>query len=94
MIDLENIHSLSDFQRDARRHIQRLKATGRPEVLTVNGRAELVVQDAKSYQKMLEYLETVKGIQRGLADARAGRTKPAEQVLKEMRRKLKIPRSR
>jgi hypothetical protein len=42
-----------------------LKQTGRPEVLTVNGRAELVVQDAASYQKLLElldYAEAVEGI--------------------------------
>src|SRR5919108_1657671 len=69
MIHLEDIHSLTDFQRNAKEHIQRLKETGRPEVLTVNGKAELIVQDAASYQKLLELLdrlEALEGIQTGL----------------------------
>ena len=53
MVHLEDIHSLTDFQRNTKEHIQRLKETGRPEVLTVNGKAEIVVQDAASYQKLL-----------------------------------------
>jgi len=46
-------------------------------VLTINGKAEVVVQDAEAYQELLERVETIEGIQRGLADVKAGRTKPA-----------------
>ena len=60
MVHLEDIHSLSDFQRNTKEHIQRLKETGRPEVLTVNGKAEIVVQDAASYQKLLELIDREK----------------------------------
>jgi len=35
-----------------------MKKSRRPVVLTVNGKAELVVQNAASYQKLLERLET------------------------------------
>ena len=51
MIDVRDIYSLTDFQRNTRRHIERLRRTGRPAVLTVNGAAELVVQDAEAYQR-------------------------------------------
>ena len=34
-----------------------MKQTGEPIVLTVNGKAEVVVQDAKSYQQLLEKIE-------------------------------------
>lgn len=51
---LESIRSLSDFQRNTRAHVARLKATGLPEILTVNGQAELVVQSAESYQRLLD----------------------------------------
>lgn len=57
MIDLRDIYSLSDFQRRTREHIRRLERTGRPAVLTVNGRAKLVVQGAGSYQELLTALE-------------------------------------
>jgi PHD/YefM family antitoxin component YafN of YafNO toxin-antitoxin module len=64
-------------------------------VLTVNGKAQLVVQDAESYQNILEALdraEAVEGIRRGLEDVKNGRTKPAKQFLTEMRKKYKLPK--
>ena len=57
MIKIQDILSLTEFHRHSREHIARLRATGRPEVLTVNGRAELVVQDASAYQHLLEQLQ-------------------------------------
>lgn len=39
------------FKRDTAKIVRQLKKTGLPVVLTVNGRAELVVQDAESYRK-------------------------------------------
>jgi len=56
MFNVADIFSLSDFQRRTREHIRRLRETGRPEVLTVNGRAELVVYDAETYQEMVDEL--------------------------------------
>ena len=46
----KDIHSLTDFKRRTTELVGQLKTTGRPLVLTVNGKAELVVQDAASYQ--------------------------------------------
>lgn len=54
MVKLANIRSLSDFQRNTKQHLRRLKKTGEPEVLTINGQAELVVQSAAAYQRMLD----------------------------------------
>ncbi len=56
MIRPEDIGSLSDFSRNAKAHLKRLKRTGRPELLTVNGKAEVVVQSATDYQKLIETL--------------------------------------
>jgi len=95
MIDLKNIFSLSDFQRRTREHIRRLKRTGRPEVLTVNGKAELVIQDAESYQELLDALdraEAVAGIRRGLDSLAEEQGAPAVEALGRVRRKHKIPR--
>lgn len=93
MFDLANdIRSLSDFKRNSAELLERISRTGNPLVLTVNGRAEAVVQDAAAYQLLLERLETFVALQRGLADARAGRTKPARAVFATLRRKHGIPR--
>ncbi len=93
MLDLANdIRSLSDFKRNTTELLDRIRKTGNPLVLTINGRAEVVVQDAEAYQQLLERVETVEALQRGLADVKAGRTKPAREVFDRLRRKHGIPR--
>ena len=96
MINLKDIYSLSDFQRRTREHIRRLKKTRRPEVLTVNGKAELIVQDAVSYQELLDALEQAEaaaGIRRGLDSIDRGEGRAAADVLADIRRRHKIPRT-
>ena len=46
----EDICSMSDFVRHARSHADRLRATRRPEVLTYDGAAEPIVQNADANQ--------------------------------------------
>lgn len=93
MLDLANdIRSLSDFKRNTVDLLDRIRKTGNPMVLTVNGKAELVVQDAEAYQALLDRVETLEGIQRGVADVKAGRTRPAQQVFDKLRRKHGVPR--
>ncbi|MEO1427636.1 MAG: type II toxin-antitoxin system Phd/YefM family antitoxin [Cyanobacteria bacterium J06633_8] len=59
MINLDNIHSLTDFKRNVKQFIEQIKATKSPLVLTVNGRAEVVVLDASAFQEMMDKLERV-----------------------------------
>lgn len=69
MIHIKDIHPLTDFQRNAKKHLTRVNKTGRPEVLTVNGKAEAVLVGRRSYEQMMEAmeeLETLKSIRRGL----------------------------
>ena len=87
MIDLREIHSFTDFQRNAKEYVGKLKGSKTPLVLTINGRAELVVQDAASYQELLDELEHVKfvaAVKEGLEDSRAGRVRPAFEALAEL----------
>jgi Antitoxin Phd_YefM, type II toxin-antitoxin system len=60
MIRPEDIRSLTDFARNTKAHLKRLRRTGRPELLTVNGKAEVVVQNAAAYQRWIELLENLK----------------------------------
>ncbi len=93
MLDTKQIHPLTDFLRNHKAHVARLKESKTPEVLTVNGRAEVVVQDADSYQEMLERLhrlELVAAVREGLASAERGELKDAEQVLREMKARYGI----
>ena len=62
-----DIHSLSTFKRDSAKLMRQMKKTKEPVVLTVNGKAELVVQDAESYQKLLEAKDRMEAIRRNKA---------------------------
>jgi prevent-host-death family protein len=71
----KDINPLTEFKRDSARMIARLRETGRPQILTVNGKPSVVVIDAAAWQEMkdqLDYAETVAGIRKGLAQAHAG----------------------
>ena len=92
-MDLSNIRSLSEFQRDTKDFVRKLKRTGEPAVLTVNGEAEVVVQSAKAYQKLVddhELLETIRGISRGIEQANRGEGRPMRILLEELARKRGI----
>jgi prevent-host-death family protein len=92
MVNLsEDIHPLTDFKRNTAGMVKRMKKTKRPLVLTVNGKAELVVQDAGSYQLLLERLdrlEAVQAIREGLKDMEEGRVHDARTALEALGTKL------
>ncbi len=90
MIDLREVRSVTEFQRNIKDYVGRLKEKRTPLVLTVNGRAELVVQDAESYQLMLdrlEHAETVAAIRRGIEQSERGKAIPLEEAEKKLRKK-------
>ena len=98
MIDLgRDIHSLSDFKRNTPEFIDQLERTGEPVVLTINGRARLIVQDAQSYQRLLDLLdraETIDAIREGLESVRQGKTMSLGQFDNEMRKKVRMSKKR
>ncbi len=89
-----DIQSLSVFKRDSAKFVRQLKRTKEPIVLTINGKAAVVVQDSGSYQELLDAkdrIETIKGIKRGLEDISAGRRKPADKFFAEFFSSYDIP---
>ncbi len=90
MIDLREVRSVTEFQRNVKDYVGRLKKKKSPLVLTVNGRAELVVQDARSYQDLLgrlERAEAVAAIRQGIAQFEAGGGIPLEEAERRLRKK-------
>lgn len=90
MIKPTNIHSLTDFQRNAKSFVVQAKETKAPMVLTVNGRAELIVQDAQAYQELLdrlEYAESVIGILKSMEEFERGEGVPVKVAFEQLRRK-------
>ncbi len=92
---VQDIDSIANFKRRTKSVLRRLRETGHPVVLTRNGRAEVVVQSAKAYQRMMELferMETVDALAEAFADIEAGRVQPADEAFEEIRQKYKIPR--
>lgn len=90
MIDLREVRSVTDFQRNLKDYVGQLKERKNPLVLTVNGRAELIVQDAGSYQALLdrlEHAETVAAIRQGIEQLERGEGISLTQAERRLRKK-------
>lgn len=74
-IHVSDIRTLSEFQRNTKEHLKEMERSGKPGVLTVNGKAKLVVQDARAYQQLLDELNEARHLlvlRQRVEDVRAG----------------------
>ncbi len=88
----EDLVSLADFERRASDCLAGLKATGRPVILTVDGKAEFVVQDARSYRRLLDQVErseTIRAVKAGIASADRGEGRPIDEAFDELEREIR-----
>ncbi len=87
VLDLtKDIQPLTTFRRRSGQFLKQIKKSKRPVVLTVNGKAAAVVQDAEAYQRLLDIAaraDAREGIRQGLEDARKGRSRPAGEFFRE-----------
>jgi prevent-host-death family protein len=97
MLDIaKDIQSLSHFKRNTAQVIEEMRQSGNPVVLTVNGKAEVVVQDAAAYQRLMalaEKAEMMEFLREAQADADAGRTVPAREFLEALGKKKKAKKA-
>ena len=82
----EDIRSVTDLKRHTREILDHVHATGRPVVLTVNGRADAVLLDAAVYQKHLQAANLARLLAPAEAEVAEGRTRPAADFLREFKR--------
>jgi prevent-host-death family protein len=96
MFDItKDIHSVTTFRRNPGQFMKQLKKNKRAVVLTVKGKAAAVVQDAESYQRLLDLVaraDVHEAIRQGLDDVAHGRTRPADEVFNEIRERHGVPR--
>ena len=91
----QDIHSLTDFKRKTPHFMRSLKQSHRPMVLTVNGRAAVVVQDPESYQKLVELaerFEAIAAVNEAMDQSKRGEGIPLNRFDERMRKKHGIPR--
>jgi PHD/YefM family antitoxin component YafN of YafNO toxin-antitoxin module len=91
----KDIQSLTNFRRNSAKFLKQLKKSKRPVVLTINGKAEAIVQDAEAYQRLLDIAaraDVYEALRQSDDDIAHGRMRPAREVLDELRRRYGIPR--
>jgi len=82
----EDIYSFTAFKRNSSDLMKHMKKTGRPLVLTINGKAEAVVLDPGTYQQVADHLDVIAKIRRGLAQAKRGEGQTVDEVFDELER--------
>jgi prevent-host-death family protein len=91
----DDIQPLTTFRRRSSEFLKQIKKSKRPVVLTVNGKAAAVIQDAEAYQRLLDIAakaDAREGIRQGFEDVRKGRTRPVEEFFKEFEAKHGLSR--
>jgi prevent-host-death family protein len=89
MILPNDIHTLDSFRRKTRQYIDRLQSTGRPEVLTVNGKPSVVVQDASAYQRQNEKIAVLEALAESVKQADTGKVRDARKAIGKLLSELK-----
>ncbi len=83
--DLEaDIKPVSDFRANSAALLRQVRESGRPIVLTQRGRSAAVVVDVGTYQALLDELDELRDVHRGLADLAEGRVTSQEDIEAEL----------
>lgn len=88
----EDIRSVTDLKRKTKEILSQVHRTRRPVVLTVNGKADAVLMDTKTYEKHLTAGNMARLLAQGEEDVAVRRTRPIRSFLKEFKHARKIPR--
>jgi prevent-host-death family protein len=83
----EDIRSVSELKRDTKKIFRQLHETGRPVVVTVKGKPDVVLLDAAVYEKRLAEANLHRLLAEGEADIRAGRVRAAREAIEEISRR-------
>jgi prevent-host-death family protein len=88
------IKSISYFKANAAEIIQELSEVGEPMIITQNGEAKAVIQDIVSYELTQETLALLKILALAERNIEEGRYRPAKDVFRDLRKRLKAAKSR
>lgn len=89
---MEDIKTVSELKKNVRDILQQIRETGRPVVITVNGKPDAVLVDVATFERKLKALNLANLLAQGEEDIRLGRTRPARTFLQDFQIAKKIPR--
>ena len=86
----EDIKTVSDLKKKTGEVFKQLHRSGRPIIVTVNGKPDAVLLNVDVFEKKLKALNLSALIAEAETDVKEGRTRPAKDFLKELKRSAKI----
>lgn len=86
----EDIRSITDLKRNTNSILDQIHKTKRPVILTVNGKAEAVLVDAKEYEKITNAFNLLKLLAPAEEDIKEGRMTEAKDFFQEFKRAKEI----
>lgn len=86
---MPNIHSIADLCNSYDEISTFCHQYGEPVFITKNGRGDLAVLSIEAYEALNSRLELYRLLLEGLEDIQAGRTKPFDEAMAEVRAWLK-----
>jgi len=89
MIRPTDVHTLDSFRRRTKRHVELLQSTGRPQLLTVNGKPAVVVQDAAAYEGQMERIQVLEALAESVRQVDGGKARDARQAVRSLLDELK-----
>ncbi len=88
----EDIKPVSELKRNTATLLKHVRETGRPLVLTLEGRADVVLMDARLYERYLKVLNLKELLAEGERDIAEGRVRPFREFLRELKSAKKVSR--
>ena len=89
-----DIQTISELKQNASKLVKQVRETGRPIVLTINGKPAVVLQDVGSYERMAEaadYELTIRALRETLDYVdNGGELIPAEETFSRISKNLEI----
>jgi len=87
---LEDIKTVSDLKKKTNEIFKQMHQTGRPIIVTVNGKPDAVLMDVAIFEKKLKVLNLGLLLAQGEAEVKQGRVRPAKEFLRELKQDAQI----
>ncbi len=81
----EDFRPLTDLENQPLHLAEQARATGRPVVVTTDGRPDVVILSASAFERQLRLANLAALLAEGEADVRSGRTRPAREFFQDLR---------
>lgn len=88
----EDIKSVSDLKKETREIFKQMHSTGRPIIVTVNGKPDAVLLDVGVFERKMKTLNLGVLLTEAETEVKKGRARPARDFLKELKHHAKVSR--